>query len=83
MKRRIHDVVCKTLLGDSCSSVNWAIDYPVRFLGAGHRRIFHSIPEVIILGCMFDKNKLRGTCAGLLHLLLDFGVGKGEKVIWK
>lgn len=71
-ERRIHNAVCKTLLNDDCDKVNRALDYPVRSLGTRHRQVFHSVPEALFLGALFDKNPIKGMMAGALHLLLDF-----------
>lgn len=81
MRRQQHDTVCKALLRDSCDTVNKIIDFPSMFLGANHRKIFHSIPEAMVLGAIFHKNKVKGAAAGLLHIACDWFDTVNKKVM--
>jgi len=50
--------------------VDRAIDWPVRFIGLSHRKIFHSYPEAFIIGVLSSQSFLGGF-GGCLHVLLD------------
>lgn len=69
--RETHNWICKTFLGNDCNAVNNALDYPSRFLGAEHRKLFHDVPTACIIGLLFSNDKVKGVCAALLHLVAD------------
>lgn len=69
-KRKIHESVTKLLLGQSYTHVDEIIDFPVKFLGPSHRKLFHTLPESFLLGLLMS-GEIRGGLAGLLHVLTD------------
>jgi hypothetical protein len=66
---RVHRGISEILLGEPCEKTNKVIDYPVRFLGRGHRVLFHDLISAIVLGYLSDD--LYGIPAGALHLGAD------------
>lgn len=68
--RKMHKVLSKFLVGDSCDSTHKIIDYPVRFLGKNHRRLFHDPITASIIG--YATNRERGVVSALSHILADF-----------
>jgi hypothetical protein len=65
----VHRKTSKILLGTPCNRTNKAIDYPVRFLGKGHRILFHDPLTAATVGYVADGYD--GALAGILHLTID------------
>jgi len=67
--RGLHRKLSKFLLGDDCNATHAAIDYPFRFIGRGHRRLFHDPLSAAIIGYVMDSYK--GVASAELHLMAD------------
>jgi len=52
---------------ETIDQVNAAMDAPSKWLGPNHRRLFHSVDDIITLG-MFSPDAM---LAGMLHIMLD------------
>ena len=82
MNRREHEKFSKEIIGCKCSNTHKWIDYPVKFMGRKHRKLFHDPITATIIGCIVDKNCL----CGITHLLADMnlqGIVKFLKAIGK
>lgn len=69
--RRVHNYVCRTILGKSYDEVNSAIDGPYKFLGKSHRVLFHDPISAVVVGFTNSKG-FNGSLAGLLHVGVDW-----------
>ena len=67
--RRVHTRLSEALLGDRCNATHAVIDYPFRFLGRGHRILFHDPASSMIIGYLADGEK--GVVSALMHLVED------------
>lgn len=65
----LHRKISKALLGKSCRKTNRAIDYPSKFLGRGHRVLFHDPLSAMAIGFILEDYS--GALSGLLHLATD------------
>ena len=70
-KRETHEKIAKLLLGKSYPMVDRGLDWPVRLMGRGHRKVLHSVPEALVVGFVLGGG-VRGAAAGVLHVLVDF-----------
>jgi hypothetical protein len=68
-KHSTHKAVSKLVLGKSYPSVDKALDWPVRFLGPSHRKMFHSYSEAFVVGIFTEG--LEGGTAACIHVFLD------------
>lgn len=68
----VHDFVEKMILG-KVTGMSQLMDAPSAFLHGQHRRLFHSVPEVMMLSFfLLDRNTYaENVFAGLLHIALD------------
>jgi len=69
-KGKTHEYICRMVLGKSYPMVDKVLDLPVVFLGRNHRKLFHSIPEAVILGLILTGH-LNGSIAAVLHTTTD------------
>jgi len=69
-KHLVHHFVDKSILGKAYPSVHRALDYPTRFGVRPHRKLFHSVPEAVVVGAVASWS-LGGGISGLLHILTD------------
>lgn len=68
--RYIHKQISKILVKKECDRTHKIIDYPVKFLKAKHRILFHDPLSAMIIGFLADGRK--GVYAGLLHMATDY-----------
>jgi len=68
-----HRIVKELLLGTSDMDVDKLIDDPVRFLGKGHRKLFHSPRDVFMLAA-FSKDPARFIDHAFIHIATDRAV---------
>jgi len=66
---RTHAKISKILIGKECRKTNKIMDYPVRFLGKGHRILFHDVLSAASIGYISDGYD--GVYSGILHLGVD------------
>jgi hypothetical protein len=81
-KRKTHEDISRILLGKSFGIVDKTIDYPVKFLGGSHRKVFHSIPQAFLLGLVLTGD-VKGAISGVLHVATDLLDTTGKKEIKK
>jgi len=67
--RDVHRKLSRYLTGDDCNATHAAIDYPFRFLGRGHRVLFHDPLSAMMIGYIMDRYK--GVASAVLHLAAD------------
>ena len=67
--KKVHTKISRSLTGKSCYKTNKIIDYPVRYLGRGHRILFHDPITAGIIGYVADG--YQGAASGILHLGVD------------
>lgn len=68
--RKTHETITALVLGEKFSEVHRVIDAPVSFLHWRHRELFHSIPEVVLIGLITTRS-IQGVIAGILHITAD------------
>jgi hypothetical protein len=71
---RVHAFVDRTLFGKSYYKIHRRLDKPVKYLGHGHRVLFHDFPSACLIAekCYpGDPNAVRVACE---HILLDSAV---------
>jgi hypothetical protein len=76
----VHGTVSKLVLGRSYPSVDKAVDWPVRFLGASHRRLFHTVPESFIIG-IISSQSLEGGISGIVHVILGHADSRSKGLV--
>jgi hypothetical protein len=81
-KRKTHEVISRLLLGQSYPNVDRGLDWPVKFMGRSHRKLFHTIPESIIIGLLLTGD-VKGAMAGVLHVVTDTVDSGAKKKIGK
>lgn len=68
MNRKEHMKADLLLLGYTNETVHAFMDFSVKWLGAGHRLVYHNINAIRYLRALFGKRAGR---IALLHLLID------------
>ena len=68
-ERRVHNHFTKLLLGKTYDEVHRALDSPAKFLGRGHRVLFHDRAEAALIGYAIAGDE--GALAAHLHVTLD------------
>ena len=68
--RYLHKKISKILTEKECERTHGRIDYPVKFLGRGHRILFHDPLSALIIGFLTEGEG--GVYAGLSHVALDY-----------
>jgi hypothetical protein len=84
-KRKTHEDISRLLLGKSFSEVSIALDWPAKFMGCHHRKVFHTVHEGCIVGYLLTGDA-KGAAAGALHVITDIvdsGVKKEIKNLTK
>lgn len=70
--RSTHDKISRFLVEDPCDQVHYVMDYPSRFLGRGHRILFHDPITAILIG--YSLKGERGAVSAISHILTDYTV---------
>jgi len=68
MNRKEHMKADLFLLGYTNEAVHAIMDYAVRWLGAGHRSVYHSYNEIKYIKVAFGK---KAGLIALMHVLID------------
>lgn len=68
---KTHEQLCQVLLGDGYTFVHSAKDRPSKWLGKGHRVLFHDHATNLAIGLISGDYK--AGLAAELHDALDFG----------
>lgn len=69
--KAMHEEICKWVLGQGYGYVHAFKDGPSKYLGKGHRILFHDQTTNVMMGLINrDSNAM---IAGMLHDALDFG----------
>ena len=71
-----HEKFSKLLVGYSCKRTHKLLDYPVRFLGKKHRKLFHDPISALVIGFLSDG--LNGSLSALSHIILDEAYSKNK-----
>jgi len=67
--RKLHEQLCKFVLGRGYAEVHRFMDYPSRWLGKRHRQLFHDLKGCVLAWLLTGDYK--GFLAAYLHILLD------------
>lgn len=67
MNRKSHNLLNRLVLGEDHDQVNAVMDRPSKYLGPGHRVLFHDRETALLFAIRSPKKGL----ACLLHLSLD------------
>jgi len=77
--REIHKMISRLLTGYECDKTHAALDWPAKYLGRGHRILFHDPISAFLLG--YICNGPEGAVSGVAHILTDYLVTKYIKKI--
>jgi len=76
---KMHEQLCRSILGNNYTFVHTWKDKPSKWLGKGHRVLFHDAATNMAIGLVSkDPN---AAIAGMLHDWLDFYETKARKAL--
>jgi len=67
--RRTHKKISKIITGEYCDITHQIIDYPVKYLGRGHRNFLHDPISAGIIGLLAEGYK--GLVSAESHIVVD------------
>jgi hypothetical protein len=70
--RSTHNKISRMLVEDPCDRVHYVMDYPSRYLGRGHRILFHDPITAMLIG--YSLKGKRGAASAIAHILTDYSV---------
>lgn len=65
-----HDGFERAVLG-KLTGMTEIMDMPSRFMLGHHQRVFHDVPQMIVIAMIKGGNIFENIEAGLIHLMLD------------
>jgi hypothetical protein len=68
---RVHAFVDRTLFGKSYYKIHRRLDEPVKYLGRGHRVLFHDFPTAYLVAQECYPGDPNAVLAAYEHILLD------------
>ena len=69
-EHQIHEFVSQLIFGKPFSEVNRALDWPIKYLGSEHRRLFHDSLSAVVIGGIVTLSVF-GSAAALIHIIVD------------
>lgn len=75
--RKTHEKMSMLFLGKPYTEVHEALDGPVKYLGRGHRRLFHDPRSAMLIAWSISDDK-KATLAALLHIATDKAFTKSK-----
>lgn len=75
--REVHRLISRIITGYDCDKTHAVIDLPFRYLGRGHRVLFHDPVSAALIGYLCDREQ--GAISGIAHIVTDYVVSKLRK----
>ena len=77
--RDVHRLISKMITGYECDKTHAAIDWPAKYLGRGHRILFHDPISAFVIG--YFCNGPEGAVSGVTHILADYLISKYRRKV--